>query len=260
MELESVRNKVIEYTENVDLQELLSKSDLAFSENKIPKIIHFCFLDYMNMSEFHLNCLSTWFDILGDDWTFVNWTPRISEPVCEFETFVLQENKFAFYSDYMRVRKVWDYGGFYMDCDVVLYKDFSPLLDLDYAISSEFEKPYVEPAVFGAKRQNKFIGILKDKYESCTQADYEDNCISFLAPVFWRNTLASEGGVTVSFKSCKDIDKFRQKINNETYNIMHTLDTSFLGCPHKTGFWTGTQMSPSENTFASHMFAGTWSY
>lgn len=259
MDLINVKNKVIEISENTDLSNLLYESELAFSENRIPRIIHFCFLDYENMSDAHLSYLSTWFTILNDNWIFVNWTPIISPVVCEFESYVLQENKFAFYSDYMRVKKVWEYGGFYMDCDVIMYKNFEPLLDLNYVVGTEFEKPFVEPAIFGAKKHNYFIKMIKDKYEISTQKEYEKCCTNFLAPLFWRNTLGLNG-VTMDPNTFDNIENYRNKVNVENLRIMYMLNSSFLCCPPIKSTWTGIQSEPNENTFTSHMYASTWSY
>ena len=44
----------------------------------------------------------------------------------------LKNKLWAYYADNIRVLVCYEYGGFYMDCDVVVHKSFDDLIKLPY--------------------------------------------------------------------------------------------------------------------------------
>lgn len=253
-----VHKKVMK-SSSIDLSQLNSISELACGENKIPKIIHFCFLDYRNITDLHLNYIKTWFEILDDTWTFVNWTPELVEPVCDFERFTIENNKFAFYADYIRCARVYEYGGVYLDCDVRMIKSPEPLLDFDYVFDREFDLGYIECASFMAKRNNRFLGIIKNFYENTTPEEYLKQPRDFLAPRLWPDVLC-KNGVTTGLSSTSDLDEYRSFLSLNYNHILYTLDGTYLSCPCKRSNYTGKMNFLREHTFTTHGFENTWSY
>lgn len=258
MEIKEVFDKVISYS-STDISRLKEISDNAFRNNMIPKIVHFCFLDYRNMTERHLKYLKTWFEVLDDSWTFVNWTPELSEPVCEFERYTLDNNKFAFYADYIRCARVYEYGGVYFDCDVRVIQPIDELLDMDYVIDMEYERSFLEPASFMMKKNNMFLGIIKESYEKEKYDAYSLSPRDFLCPEYWMNVLAKNGITTIT-KSAFNMEDYRSLVGQKKKNLLYTLDGTFLSCPCRTSIWTVKKQEPSEHTYTSHNFEGTWSY
>jgi len=258
MELQEVKNKVIEASSaNIQmLQEISAQSEI---DNKIPKIVHFCYLDYENIDETHLNYIKSWFETLDNTWTFVNWTPSISQPVCPFENYVLDNNKFAFYADYIRCAKVHDYGGVYFDCDVLLYKDMTPYLEYNYIFDTEFEKPYMDCGAFLAKKGNKYLKIIKESYESESYESYENDTHAFLAPVYWRTAL-SKKGISVVVNHNNNMTDYKQRTDMENERILPLMNGTILSCPCRTSMWSYILQEPTEETICSHRFEGTWTY
>ena len=67
----------------------------------------------------------------------------------------------AYVSDYMRIKTVYEHSGIYFDTDVTVYKDFTPLLtDSMFVGQSWCNIP--DPSIFGAEKHNP---ILKDMLE-----------------------------------------------------------------------------------------------
>lgn len=242
-----------------DLSLLESVSQEAERKNRIPKIINFCFLDYRNMTDRHLKYLKTWFEVLDDSWTFVNWTPELIKPVCEVEEYFIENNKFSFYADYVRCARVYRYGGVYLDCDVNVWKPFDPLLDLDYVFDNELDSPYMDCAVFMAKPGNRFLGIAKDAYETKKPFDYVNNPLSFLVTNFWVKALKDKG-VTVYPQYIETIDEYSEALSSKNENSLFILDGTYLSCPCRYCSRMGMEVTPTEKTFCSHMFENTWSY
>lgn len=255
MENQEVYNRIIEAS-RFDISKLKSISDK--SGNRIPKIVHFCFLDYRNITEKHLNYIKTWFEVLDDSWTFVNWTPELSKPVCEIEEYFIDTNRFAFYSDYIRCAKIYEYGGVYLDCDVKVLKPFDTLLDLDYCLDTVFESNEIEYASFLSKKNQRFFGILKNTYENKTVQDYFERPGIFLAPLFFVKAM-TENNIRIDFKSTSEIDEYKTLLSNKDEDVLYTLDGRFLSCSTNKKL---KNPAPHcfEKTFTSHGFETTWSY
>ncbi len=256
MELMEVKEKVIQ-SSFPNLLQLEQISEIAKQNNKIPKILHFCFLNYENMGEEHLNYLKTWFELLDNDWFFVNWTPSITPIETQFEQYCIDTNKFAFYADFIRCHKVYQYGGVYFDCDVKLLRGFNELLSYNYIFDTEFEKNYMECAAFMSKKGNNFLKIICDEYDNLGYTDYEKNPSSFVAGKFWLNTL-NNNGVSVGVRSSNNLANYKEKTDKNTPNQLYCLDSTFLSCPPVKSRWTNLQQTPHEYTISQHMFMNTW--
>jgi mannosyltransferase OCH1-like enzyme len=62
---------------------------------------------------------------------------------------------------------VYKYGGFYLDTDVEVLKDFSPLLDFEYVLGMEnSDRKYIEAATFGSLPGNVFLQECMDSYHN----------------------------------------------------------------------------------------------
>ncbi len=69
----------------------------------------------------------------------------------------------AYVADYMRVKAVYDHGGVYLDTDVTVYKDFTPLLNHKMFIGNCLNN-IPEMAVFGAESGHPILKAMLDFY------------------------------------------------------------------------------------------------
>lgn len=80
-----------------------------------------------------LKCIKSWKNILPE-YEIIEWNEKNFDIEKE-----MQENKFfrecykrklwAFVSDYVRVKVLYEYGGIYLDTDMEIIKDITPLLN-----------------------------------------------------------------------------------------------------------------------------------
>jgi mannosyltransferase OCH1-like enzyme len=70
----------------------------------------------------------------------------------------LENEAYAFASDYMRLKVLYDHGGIYMDTDVEVLKDFEPFLDEQAFLGLEAPPVRLGSCVLGAKKKSTFIG------------------------------------------------------------------------------------------------------
>lgn len=163
----------LEQASHPDFVQLQQIADEAYANNQIPKIVHFCFINYKNLDNCYYPILKTWIDHLPD-YIFVNWLPEYIEP-CNFSEFCLYCKKWAYYTDYCRVVACYNYGGFYMDTDIVVHKSFNSLINLPYIFDfeSQIQGDSPEAGVFGVRRYLQYFKDIIDHYHQIDIGHYK---------------------------------------------------------------------------------------
>ncbi len=139
----------------------------------IPTIIHYCWFGRNPLPELAQKCIKSWKRYLKD-YEIIQWNEDNFD-ISACPLYVRQAyaaKKWAFVSDYVRLKVVYDHGGIYLDTDVQVLKSWNPLLDTGSFFG--FENAYhVNTGVgFGAEKGSM---VLHDML-----MDYAD--IPFLMP------------------------------------------------------------------------------
>jgi len=141
---------------------------------KIEKIIHYCWIGNAPMSNLNLKCLESWKKYLPD-YKIIHWNENNSPMKHPYVKAALERKLYAFASDYVRLYALQKFGGIYMDTDMELIKDPTPLLD-DLEFFSAYEKveaKSVSCGMFGACKNNNIINqMLKYIDEYCVPKKY----------------------------------------------------------------------------------------
>ena len=133
--------------------------------NSIPKIIHFCWFGKKNYPKKIERCLASW-SILKE-YVFFRWDEsNCSFNECEFVKKAYEEKKYAFVSDYYRLKALRDYGGIYLDTDVVINKSFDDLLK-HKAFLNFLTDCSVGTAVIGSEKEGKLVSDILDLCDEC---------------------------------------------------------------------------------------------
>lgn len=131
----------------------------------IPKIIHYVWLGGMPLPKQMQECVNSWKFIMPD-FEIVEWNDeRIKEINSIFMKEAIEEKKWAFVSDVVRLYAIANYGGIYFDTDVFVYKTFKPFLKYKAFIGRENSMHLIEQntvnflttCCFGAEKGNDFI-------------------------------------------------------------------------------------------------------
>ncbi|MGN0688587.1 MAG: glycosyltransferase family 32 protein [Oscillospiraceae bacterium] len=100
-------------------------------EQRIPKIIHYCWFGGKPIPEKNRQCISSWKEKCPDYeiklWNESNISLELSPWVKKYA----EQGRWAFVSDYIRAYLLYEYGGLYFDADVELLKSFDGLLGLE---------------------------------------------------------------------------------------------------------------------------------
>lgn len=207
----------------------------------IPKTIHYCWFGHNPKSKLAKKCLRSW-KRNCPDYTIIEWNEdNFDISACPlYVRQAYEAKKWAFVSDYARLKIVYEHGGIYLDTDVEVVKSFDPLLENEAYFCLEYGKHVATGLGFGAARGAKVLEKL--------MAVYED------IPFF-----TADGGVDATPCPVRETAVFQQcglKQDNSMQRIMDSmiLPTEYL-CPYdgRTGVLTAT-----ENTFSIHWYDGSW--
>lgn len=97
---------------------------------KIPKILHWCWFGDKPMPQTNKDCVKSWAKVLPPDFKIQLWNERnFNVRLCKFTADAYRTKNYAFVSDYVRWYVLHTFGGVYVDSDVSLLKDITPLLE-----------------------------------------------------------------------------------------------------------------------------------
>ena len=198
----------------------------------IPKIIHYVWVGGNPKPKNIQRCMKTWTKHL-QDYQIIEWNEQ---------NFDIQENKYveqayqakkwAFVSDYIRAKAVYEMGGIYMDTDVLVLDNLHDLLGNRAFVGFENkENPFT--AVFGAEKGHPLI---KDMLSY-----YDDRDFTFDK----QDQLAGVNTVSVS-------DILKNKYGAQPNNKEQQLQTGIHVYPD------GVLCNPSAQSKTIHVFTGTW--
>ena len=139
----------------------------------IPKIIHYVWLGSAPIPEDMQKCMDSWKKWMPD-YQLKRWNDEAIRDIDSvFVREAMEERKWAFASDVIRLYAIHKYGGIYMDTDVMVYRSFDPLLQNKAFIGRENSmhqigktmEVYLTTCCFGAEPGNPFIKRCLDYYE-----------------------------------------------------------------------------------------------
>lgn len=130
----------------------------------IPKILHFCWFGPNSIDSTSKRCINTWrkscpgYQIIK--WTEINSNYQESK----FATDAYKLKKFAFVADYIRIKKLYEYGGIYLDTDMFLVKSLEKLR-LNSCFFGYESQIYVAAGIIGAVPKHPFLKQILDTYD-----------------------------------------------------------------------------------------------
>jgi hypothetical protein len=130
----------------------------------IPKIIHYVWVGGNEKPKDIQRCMKTWEKHLKD-YKIIEWNEDNFDINCnEFTKQAYEAKKWAYVSDYIRAYAIYEYGGIYLDTDVLVLDNLEELLENRAFVG--YENPqYPFTAVFGAEKGHPLIKDMLDYYD-----------------------------------------------------------------------------------------------
>ena len=206
----------------------------------VPKVIHYCWFGKGKLPKLAEKCIKSWkkycpgyeivchneenFDISGN----------------RYAKEAYDEKKWAFVSDYVRLKVLYDEGGIYFDTDVELIKPIDSLIE-ETGFMGFDENGLISTGLgFACEKGNELVGRLLE--------DYAD--IPFVLPDGTPDITPCPDRNTETIKQLgMDTDN-----KNQVFMGIHMVPEDFL-CPMK--YYTGKKVI-TKNTYSIHHFCASW--
>ena len=204
----------------------------------IPKIIHYCWFGRGKKSALINKCIRSWKKHCPD-WEIIEWNEdRFDVSATIWTQQAYEAKKYAFVSDYVRLKALQEMGGVYLDTDVQLFKPLDSFLEHRGFIGFE-NKSSVATCVIGAEAEHPALARWIDWYRDRAflidgQQNTEPNV------VFITEDLKAGGLV---------VDNTRQSVGG-----MEIYPQTWF-CPQNI---EGDQRAKSANTVSVHYFDSSW--
>ena len=206
----------------------------------IPKVIHYCWFGRGDMPKLAEKCIKSWKKFCPD-YEIVCWNE---------DNFDINENKYAreaydaqqwaFVSDYVRLKILYENGGIYLDTDVELIKPLDKLIEEGGFMGFDDNGIVSTGLGFACEKGNELVGRLLKDYEDISfilpDGSYD------LTPCPDRNTKTlAELGMDLEHK-------------DQIFMGIKMLPEDYL-CPVK--YYTGKTVI-TKNTYSIHHFCASW--
>jgi mannosyltransferase OCH1-like enzyme len=129
----------------------------------IPKKIHYCWFGENPKSESMERYIASWKE--KTDYEIIEWNENNFDINCHpFASESYKLKNYAFLSDFVRLKVIYEFGGIYLDTDVDIKKSFDKFLDNNMFLGFMFDCT-LSTAIFGAKKHNEIIKNLLTLYD-----------------------------------------------------------------------------------------------
>lgn len=208
----------------------------------IPKTIHYCWFGGNEKPEIVKKCIKSWRKFCPD-FEIVEWNETNFDVTCiPYCKQAYEAKKWAFVTDYVRLKVLYKLGGIYMDTDVELVRPLNDFLSLDCFLGFQHEHYVNTGLILGAIPGNSFVKENAAVYESSSFTAQEDSSKLIVCQEYTTGILKNYGLVVPDTGEIQIV------------NGVHVFPSDYF-CPydHRT-----YQMNRTERTYAIHHFASSW--
>lgn len=143
----------------------------------IPKVIHYCWYGGKRKPKLVKDCIQSWKKHLPD-YKIIEWNEKNTDLSHPFIKEAYAKKKWAFVADYIRLDILSQYGGIYLDTDMLLLKNLDGLLINKCFFGAEDEN-FINCAIIGSIPRFIFIEQCKLLYD---EIPYNDDLGSITIP------------------------------------------------------------------------------
>lgn len=202
------------------------------------KVIHYCWFGKKELPELAKKCIESWKKYLPEyeiiEWNENNFDIKSNKYVEQ----AYEKGKFAFVSDYARLKIVYDNGGIYFDTDVELIAPIDEkYLKLGYFALEDTE--LINTGLgFCAEKHNKLLKMMLEDYQNISFINDEGEMDLTSCPIRNSNSLIQK----------------KYNLNHHRIEKMYLLDPTYCNpLDYKTGL-----LNIHNNTFSVHYGAASW--
>lgn len=210
------------------------------------RIIHYCWFGPNNLPPKLERCIDTWRQLMPE-WEILLWNENNFDiSSLPWTKAAYEAGKYAFVSDYVRLKALFDFGGIYLDTDVKLCKSLTHLVE-KYGSFTGFENGRVlTSSLISASKGHPLIARFMDYY---IRNEFNKNIIS-----------SNDANVRMMTDICMDYGLLTNNIEQDLYIrsgesvfTFHVFPRTYF-CPldfyHNENF--------TDKTHSIHLFEASW--
>ena len=206
----------------------------------IPKVIYYCWFGRGKMPALAEKCIESWKKYCPDYKIVCVNEHNFDINRNQYAREAYDAGKWAFVSDYARLKVLYDEGGIYFDTDVELLKPLDKLIEENGYMGFDDNGVISTGLGFACEKGNELVGAML--------ADYDD--ISFVLP---------DGSLDLTpcpDRNTKALIRLGMDVSNKDQVFMgiRMLPEDYL-CPMK--YYTGKKII-TKNTYSIHHFCASW--
>lgn len=200
----------------------------------IPKKIHYCWFGGKEKPELVKKCIDSWKEHMPD-YEIIEWNENNFDLTAHgsYVKDAADARKWAFVTDYVRLWALYKFGGIYMDGDVQVFKPLDRFLK-HRAFTGHETDDLLVTATMGAEPEHPWIKHLLSFYDTAKFGTTPNTQTITKMSQSW--ILMHENG----FRLLKEDV------------VIYPIET-FCSYDHKN-----LKAIPTNNSYAVHLFAGTW--
>ena len=196
--------------------------------------IHYCWFGKQKKNSLIEACLQSWRDHLPEYEVF-EWNEENTILDCDFALQAFKLKKWAFLSDYVRLKVLAEHGGIYLDTDMLFVRSLDEMLKYKCFIGYQ-ANGQIAAGIIGCLPHDPFIKYCLGKYKKLIFE--EDRLMNMAIPKVLTEAYHSYGNKSdVMIVSCE-------------YFYPYLFEDSLKGLDYR--------MSLKEQTIAVHMWNASW--
>lgn len=212
----------------------------------IPQLIHYCWFGKKPKSKLAEKCINSWKKYCPD-FDIIEWNEKNFD-ISKCPLYVRQAyevEKWAFVTDYVRLKVVFDCGGIYMDTDVELKRPLDQLLDHQGYFGFEDGVHINTGLGFGAVKGLAILQEMMNDYEEFPfireDGSFDtETCPSRNTKIFLRHGLIQDDSFQILDGDIQILPTiYLCPYSYETYTLQHSLKT--ISCHWFNASWLPEQ-------------------
>lgn len=179
-----------------------------------PKIIHYCWFGPKPIPELEQQCIASWKKYLPDyELKFWNESTFDLSSAPLFARQAYEHKKYAFVSDYVRMKVLYEYGGLYLDTDLEILKPLDGILKPGANVMGFENHHHLGTAILWFAPKNDIIKSVLAYYETHPFVD-KNNRLDIIANVTILTDVLKTHGMTVNgeHQTVGDIDICKREV------------------------------------------------
>lgn len=210
----------------------------------IPKVIHYCWFGRNPLPKSAKKCIASWKKYCPD-YEIIEWNEdNFDVNCCAYASEMFQREKWAFLTDYVRLKVIFEHGGIYMDTDVQVIRPLDTLVERGAYMGVENTHRVATGLGFAAEAGHPFIRENMEYYEQLTSFEELQSCpwitTSLLKPYGYQedcNEIQMVAGMTIYPEEYLCPKNERTGLTNVTKNTVsiHQFDASWFEESWKDG-------------------------